>query len=67
MRINIDASNTKLQEDQEKLQKERKSFIYYKNEEEEKLQKEKESLKTNYDRLQTIIDDLDKKLNELDN
>ena len=67
MRINIDASNTKLQEDQEKLQKERKSFIDYKNEEEEKLQKEKESLKTNYDRLQTIIDDLDKKLNELDN
>ena len=32
----------------------------------QKNQKEKESLKTNYDRLQTIIDDLDKKLNELD-
>ena len=26
----------------------------------------KESLKINYDRLQTIIDDLDKKLNEID-
>ena len=32
-----------------------------------KIIEKKESLKTNYDRLQTIIDDLDKKLNELDN
>ena len=31
-----------------------------------KINKEKETLKVNYDRLQTIIDDLDKKLNEID-
>ena len=34
---------------------------------ENKINKEKETLKINYDRLQTIIDDLDKKLSEIDN
>ena len=34
--------------------------------EESKIEKEKENLKINYDRLQTIIDDLDKKLESID-
>ena len=33
--------------------------------EESKIKKEKENLKINYDRLQTIIDDLDKKLGSI--
>ena len=33
--------------------------------EESKIEKEKENLKINYDRLQTIIDDLDKKLGSI--
>lgn len=66
MRANIDISNNKLEEDKEKLQEERKRFLDYKREEENKINKEKETLKVNYDRLQTIIDDLDKKLNEID-
>ena len=65
MRTNIDISNNKLEEDKEKLQEERKQFLDYKKEEENKINKEKENLKINYDRLQTIIDDLDKKLNEI--
>ena len=66
MRTNIDISNNKLEEDKEKLKQEKKRFLDYKHEEEEKIKQEKESLKINYDRLQTIIDDLDKKLNEID-
>lgn len=65
MRTNIDISNNKLEEDKEKLKQEKKRFLDYKHEEEEKIKQEKESLKINYDRLQTIIDDLDKKLNEI--
>lgn len=66
MRTNIDISNTKLEEDKEQLKTEKKNFLDYKHEEEQKIKQEKESLKINYDRLQTIIDDLDKKLNEID-
>lgn len=66
MKTNIDISNNKLEEDREKLHKERKQFMDFKTQEENKIQKEKETLKINYDRLQTIIDDLDKKLNEIE-
>lgn len=66
MRTNINISNNKLEEDREKLQEERKQFMDYKKQEESKINKEKETLKINYDRLQTIIDDLDKKLNEIE-
>ena len=38
----------------------------FKQEEEDKINKEKENLKVNYERLQNIIDDLDKKLNEIE-
>lgn len=66
MRTNIDISSNKLEEDKEKLKEEKKEFLHFKQEEENKINKEKETLKINYDRLQTIIDDLDRKLNEID-
>jgi hypothetical protein len=67
IRTNIDISSNKLEEDKEKLQEEKKKFLDFKKDEENKINKEKETLKVNYDRLQTIIDDLDKKLNEIQN
>ena len=65
IRINIDELNNKIEEDKEKFKEEKKEFLDFKKEEEEKIKKEKESLKINYNKLQTIIDDLDKKLNEI--
>lgn len=67
MRININESNNKLEEDKEKFKEEKEEFLNFKAEEEIKINKEKETLKINYNRLQNIIDDLDKKLNEIDN
>lgn len=66
MRTSIDASNNKLEKEKEKLSEERKKFLNYKKEEENKLKEEKETLKINFSRLQTIIDDLDKKLVSID-
>lgn len=66
MRTSIDISNNKLAEDKEKLKEEKQKFLDFKQGEEKKINKEKETLKVNYDRLQTIIDDLDKKLNEIE-
>ena len=62
MRTNINISNTKLERDKEKLSEERERFQSYKKAEEHKIKEEKQNLKINFDRLQTIIDDLDKKL-----
>lgn len=62
MRVSINKTSQKLEADKEKLANERSQFNTYKQKEENKLQKEKENLKINFDRLQTIIDDLDKKL-----
>ena len=67
MRASIDKSNNKLAEDKEKLQQEKEEFLSFKKKEETRINQEKASLKINYDRLQTIIDDLDKKLSEIDN
>lgn len=66
MRASIDISNNKLEKEKEKLSEERKKFLNYKKEEENKLKEEKETLKINFSRLQTIIDDLDKKLVSID-
>ena len=66
MRINIDKTSKKLEADKEKLAFERSEFNTYKQKEENKITKEKENLKINFDRLQTIIDDLDKKLISID-
>lgn len=66
MRKNMDISSTKLEEDKEKLSNEKKKFLDYKNTEETKIKEEKETLKINFERLQTIIDDLDKKLESID-
>jgi len=66
MKKNIDISNNKIEENGEKLSEERKTFLSYKNEQESKLKAEKESLKINFAKLQTILDDLDKKLESID-
>lgn len=66
MRINIDKTSKKLEADKAKLANERLEFNTYKQKEETKINKEKENLKINFDRLQTIIDDLDKKLVSID-
>ena len=66
MKTSIDATSNQLREDQEHLKAERKEFQKNKNAEETKIKEEKETLKINFDRLQTIIDDLDKKLGSID-
>ena len=66
MRISIDKTTKELQEDKVRLANERLKFDSYKEEEENKINKQKENLKINFDRLQTIIDDLDKKLVSID-
>lgn len=66
MRTNIDKTSKKLEADKEKLATERSEFNTYKQKEETKIQREKENLKINFDRLQTIIDDLDQKLVSID-
>ena len=66
MRTSIDITTNKLKEDKEQLKEEQKEFNNYKMEQETKLQEEKETLKINFERLQTIIDDLDKKLGSID-
>ena len=66
IRINIDESNNKLEKDKEQFKEEKQKFMDFKQEEEDKIETEKKNLKINYERLQTIIDDLDKKLNEIE-
>lgn len=66
MRKSIDKTTQKLEADKVKLANERSEFNTYKQKEETKINKEKENLKINFDRLQTIIDDLDKKLVSID-
>jgi chromosome segregation ATPase len=66
MRTNIDKTSKKLEADKEQLASERTEFNSYKQKEENKLNKEKETLKINFARLQTIIDDLDNKLTGID-
>ncbi len=59
-------TSSKLKEDKENLKVEKQEFQNYKRKEENKIQEEKENLKINFERLQTIIDDLDKKLGSID-
>lgn len=66
MRINIDLSNNQLKQDKEKLSIEREEFLKLKEQEENRINAEKENLKINFERLQTIIDALDKKLESID-
>lgn len=66
MRDNIEESNNKLAQDQEKLSVEKQRFQDYKEQEEKKLKEEKENLKLNFNKLQTLIKDLDKKLVTID-
>ena len=66
MRLNINMANSQLEKDKEKLVDERQKFYDYKTKEENKLREEKENLKINFSKLQTIIDDLDKRLENID-
>lgn len=66
MRLSIDKSTEELEKDKEKLSTEKQKFLDYKNKEQSKIKEEKETLKINFERLQTIINDLDKKLESID-
>ena len=63
----ITTSKQEIKEDKERLKMEKKEFQNYKKTEENKLKEDKETLKINFERLQTIIDDLDKKLGSISN
>ena len=66
MRNSIDKTSKKLAEDKEQLANERSEFNTYKQKEETNIRKEKENLQLNFNRLQSIIKDLDKKLVSID-
>ena len=66
MKNEIDATTTKLEEDKEQFKVEKEEFLSYKEKEESKLKEEKENLKINFNKLQTIINDLDKKLGSVE-
>ena len=66
MRDNIEESNHKLASDKEKFSAEKQRFQDYKEQEEKKLKEEKENLKLNFNKLQKIINDLDTKLDTID-
>ena len=66
MRDSIAVTSRELEKDKEKLINERQMFYDYKTKEENKLKEERENLKINFSRLQTIINDLDKKLENFD-
>ena len=67
MKNSINNTKTQLKEDKERLKMEKKEFQSYKQTEENKIKEDKENLKINFERLQTIIDDLDKKLGSIYN
>ncbi len=67
MKNSINSTKTQLKEDKERLKMEKKEFQSYKQTEENKIKEDKENLKINFERLQTIIDDLDKKLGSIYN
>lgn len=66
MRATINMTSSQLEKDKEKLVNERQKFYDYKTKEESKLREEKENLKINFSKLQTIINDLDKKMENID-
>lgn len=65
MKNNIQNTALQLKVDKERLQNEKVEFANYKEEEENKIQGEKEALKINFERLQTIIDSLNKKIESI--
>ena len=66
MRRSIDETTIQLKEDKEQFNEKIMEFQNYKEQEQTKINEEKETLKINFERLQTIIDDLDKKLGTID-
>jgi hypothetical protein len=65
LKISVDNKDKELKKNKEDLELERQRFLNYKQEEEEKIRKEKENLKVNFNKLQSIIDSLDEKLDEV--
>ena len=63
---NLELNEKELEENRQRLETERQDFLNFKQVEEEKNRKEKENLKINFNRLQTIIDSLNNKLNEVE-
>ena len=66
MRLEINETSNRLEKEQEKLTAEKEEFLNFKKQEEDKIKEQKANLKINFERLQTIIDDLDKKLESID-
>ena len=66
MRAAISMTSSKLEKDREMLVNERQKFYDYKTKEETKLREEKENFKINFSKLQTIINDLDKRMEDID-
>lgn len=63
---NVNRTNEQIEKNREELELDKQKFLNYKQEEEEKIRKQKENLKINFNKLQTIIDSLDTKLNEIE-
>ena len=55
-----------LEQNKSQLELDKQEFLNYKQEEEKKIRKEKEELKINFNKLQTIIDSLKNKLEEVE-
>ena len=66
MKNTIEATSDQLKEDKNQLKAEKTEFLNYKKQEETKNEEEKENLKINFAKLQTIIDDLDRKLGSIE-
>ena len=66
MKKSMDIASLQLKENEQKLKEDKEEFQNYKSQEETKIKEEKENLKINFERLQTIINDLDKKLESID-
>lgn len=66
MKDSVDNSAKEIEKNRQELELDRQQFLNYKQEEEEKIRKEKENLKINFNKLQSIIDSLDTKLNEVE-
>ncbi len=66
MKNEMKKNTLELEKEKEDLANERKEFNNYKLEEENKIKEKEATLKINFERLQTIIDDLDKKLGSIE-
>jgi len=66
LKNDVDKKHEEIKRSIEELEIDKQNFLNYKQEEEEKIRKEKENLKINFNKLKTIIDSIDMKLNEVE-